>query len=128
MLCVWISALELEGTWRIGMGEIRLITLEQVKEKLAEGHGFILAMTLDEYAFQHKHIPGSICLQSKEDAIRLFEPQDEIVVYCSGEVCTASIMAYHFLVDQGFEDVRRYAGGLLEWEEAGLPLEGDFVE
>ena len=23
--------------------------------------------------------------------------------------------------------VRRYAGGLLDWEEAGLPLEGDFV-
>jgi hypothetical protein len=24
--------------------------------------------------------------------------------------------------------VRRYAGGLLDWEDAGLPLEGSFVE
>jgi hypothetical protein len=23
--------------------------------------------------------------------------------------------------------VRRYAGGLLDWEDAGLPLEGQFV-
>ena len=75
------------------MGEIRLITREQVKEKLDQGHEFILAMTLDEYAFQSKHIQGSICLDKKEDAIRLFEPQDEIVVYCSNASRSARIMA-----------------------------------
>ena len=109
------------------MGEIRLIAREEVKEKLDQGHEFILAMTLDEYAFLCKHIPGSICLHNKEDAVRLFEPHDEIVVYCSNEVCSASIMAFHYLVDKGFKDVRRYAGGLQDWEEAGFPLEGDLV-
>lgn len=110
------------------MGEIRLIDREELMEKLAHGHDFILAMTLDEYAFQCKHIPGSICLHKREDALRLFQPEDEIVVYCSNVSCNASIMAYHFLVDRGFEHVRRYAGGLQDWEEAGLPLEGDLVE
>ena len=110
------------------MGEIKLITREQLKEKLDQGHEFILAMTLDEYAFQCKRIPGSICLPKKEDAIRLFEPQDEIVVYCTNEICSASIMAFHFLVGKGFKDVRRYAGGLQDWEEGGFPLEGDLVE
>ncbi len=110
------------------MGEIRLITRQQLKEKLDQGHNFILAMTLDEYAFQCKHIPGSICLHNMEDAIRLFKPQDEIVVYCSNVLCKASIMTYHFLVSKGFENVRRYAGGLQDWEEAGFPLEGELVE
>lgn len=110
------------------MAEIRLITRERLKEKLDRGHAFVLAMTLDEYAFQSKHIPGSVCLHRKEDALGLFEPQDEIVVYCSNVSCNASIMAYHFLVDRGFVNVRRYAGGLQDWEEAGFPLEGDHVE
>jgi rhodanese-related sulfurtransferase len=110
------------------MGEIRLITRKELKEKLDQGDEFILAMTLDEYAFQCKHIQGSICLHNKEDAVKLFEPQEEIVVYCSNELCNASIMTFHYLVGKGFENVRRYAGGLQDWEEAGFPLEGDLVE
>jgi rhodanese-related sulfurtransferase len=31
------------------------------------------------------------------------------------------------LVQRGYGNVRRYAGGLLDWEDAGLPLEGDSV-
>jgi rhodanese-related sulfurtransferase len=37
-------------------------------------------------------------------------------------------MTFHYLVGKGFENVRRYAGGLQDWEEAGFPLEGDLVE
>jgi rhodanese-related sulfurtransferase len=37
-------------------------------------------------------------------------------------------MAYHFLIDQGFENVSRFSGGLSAWEEAGYPLEGVLVE
>jgi rhodanese-related sulfurtransferase len=29
-------------------------------------------------------------------------------------------------VRRGYHNVRRYSGGLLEWEDAGLPLEGSF--
>lgn len=110
------------------MGEIQLITRDELKEKLDRGDKFVLAMTLDEYAFQCKHIPGSICLPKKEDAIELSEPHDEIVVYCTNEVCSASIMVFHFLVAKGYKNVRRYAGGLQDWEEAGFPLQGDLVE
>ena len=35
---------------------------------------------------------------------------------------------YRELVRRGYENVRRYSGGLLEWEDAGLPLEGTMVE
>jgi rhodanese-related sulfurtransferase len=41
--------------------------------------------------------------------------------------CHASIALYHALVDSGYENVRRYEGGLTDWEAAGLPLEGDWV-
>jgi rhodanese-related sulfurtransferase len=53
--------------------------------------------------------------------------EDEIVVYCSGVACVSSMMAYKTLVDEGFKNVRRFAGGLPEWEDAGYQLEGEMV-
>jgi rhodanese-related sulfurtransferase len=50
------------------------------------------------------------------------------VVYCSNPACSASILAYQGLVARGYRNVRRYAGGLLDWEDAGYPLEGEAVE
>jgi rhodanese-related sulfurtransferase len=52
---------------------------------------------------------------------------DDIVVYCSNPECLASLAAYHRLVGHGYTKVRRYAGGLVDWEDAGLPLEGEWV-
>ena len=43
------------------------------------------------------------------------------------EDCIASSTAYSILTAQGYTNVRRYAGGLLDWEKAGFPLEGDMV-
>jgi rhodanese-related sulfurtransferase len=32
-----------------------------------------------------------------------------------------------YLVRHSYKHVRRYAGGILDWEEAGYPLEGEMV-
>jgi len=48
------------------------------------------------------------------------------VVYCSLVDCLSSVALYRDLVRRGYRNVRRYSGGLLDWEEAGLPLEGEF--
>ncbi len=37
--------------------------------------------------------------------------------------CFASQTTYRRLVEHGFSNVRRYVGGLSDWEGAGLPLE-----
>ena len=54
-------------------------------------------------------------------------PDDEIVVYCSGDSCPASKYAYQVLTERGYENVRRYAGGIADWEETGYPLEGEML-
>ena len=41
--------------------------------------------------------------------------------------CLSSVALYRDLVRRGYRNVRRYSGGLLDWEDAGLPLEGEFV-
>jgi rhodanese-related sulfurtransferase len=67
-------------------------------------------------------------LARREEGMERLSPEEEIVVYCSGPDCIASQAAYHMLVNSGYAHVRRFAGGLLEWEDAGYPLEGEMVE
>jgi len=105
--------------------KVLTITREELREKLARRDGFRLVMTLGELAFQQKHIPGSLRLETKEELLRALRREEEIVVYCTNVTCRRSVAAYHHLVRNGYTRVRRYADGLSDWEEAGLPLEGD---
>jgi rhodanese-related sulfurtransferase len=106
---------------------LNLISREELKEKLDRGDDFKLVMALSEWAFRAKHIPGSINVDRPEKVDGMLSSDDEIVVYCSNPACSASIMAYKILVQQGFKSVRRYAGGMQDWESAGYPLEGEMV-
>ena len=106
------------------------ITRDELKAKLDQGDNFKLVMTLNEWSFQAAHIPGSISINiaKLDQATELLQLDDEIVVYCAGEPCPASRIAYHFLVSNGYSNVRRYAGGITDWQAAGYPLEGEQVE
>ena len=101
---------------------MNLISREELKAKLDRGDDFKLVMTLGGWAFQAKHIPGSLNISDPKDHEKLLNLDDEIVVYCAGEECPASIAAYRILQSQGYSNVRRYAGGLADWEEAGYSL------
>jgi rhodanese-related sulfurtransferase len=106
---------------------MKLICREELKEKLDKGEDVKLVFVLGEWQYRAKHIPGSLNLYTLEEALKLFDQDDEIVVYCSNEACHASFVAYHFLLHHGFKNVRRYVGGLQEWEDAGYPLEGEMA-
>ena len=84
-------------------------------------------MALNRWAFEAKHIPGSIHFDTPAELYAAVRPDDEVVVYCSWVDCLASVALYRDLVRRGYRNVRRYSGGLLDWEEAGLPLEGKFA-
>jgi len=107
--------------------DIKTIEREELKEKLDRGDDFKLVMSLHDWAFRAKHIPGSIHFHTVEDALEGLDKDEEIVVYCSDVACVASQFAYRGLVDHGYTNVRRYAGGLADWDSAGLPLEGEAV-
>ena len=107
---------------------MKTISCEELKEKLDRGDDFKLVMSMGTWAFESKHIPGSINISSNEEALKLLKPDDEIIVYCSNVACVASQTAYHLLTQNGYTNVRRFSGGLAEWEEAGFPLEGSLVK
>jgi rhodanese-related sulfurtransferase len=51
----------------------------------------------------------------------------EVVVYCQGEDCDSSVKVAHRLLELGYRNIRHYSGGVDDWRDAGLPLEGGRV-
>lgn len=108
--------------------ETDLINREELKEKLDRGDNFDLVMVLGEWEYRASRIPGSLRVSTPEEGLRTLDPDNEIILYDSGPACPASRIACRFLKAHGYRRVRRYAGGLEEWESAGYPLEGEGVD
>jgi rhodanese-related sulfurtransferase len=107
--------------------EADLISCEELKEKIDRGDDIKLVMVLGEWEYRAKRIPGSLRVSTTEEGLQALDLDSDIVLYDSGPACPASRMACRFLKAHGYERVRRYAGGLEEWERAGYPLEGEGV-
>lgn len=113
----------------LGTEPVRTIGRDELKAKLDDpGDEFKLVMALNRWAYDAKRIPGSLHFDSPDGLYAALAPDDDIVVYCSHVDCLSSVALYRELERRGYRHVRRYAGGLLDWEDAGLPLEGSYVE
>src|SRR5918996_886148 len=112
----------------LGPEVIRTISREELKAKIDRGDAFKLIMALNRWAFDAKHIPGSVHFDTPDELYGAVRPDDEVVVYCSHVDCLSSVALYRDLIRRGYQNVWRYAGGLLDWEDAGLPLEGESVD
>ena len=106
---------------------MKTITREELKAKLDRGENVKLVMTMSDTAYDWLHIPGSLHFGKVADAVQQLSPDDEVVVYCTNPLCYYSIQAYHLLRSKGFTKVERYAGGLMDWQDAGYPLEGSLA-
>jgi len=104
------------------------ISKEELKQKLDNKEKFKLVYTSSVFGFNSKRIPGSIRVGDPQKVAELLEKQDEIVVYCTGGPCIASLYAYQLLKRNGFTNVRRYEGGTTEWEDSNYPMEGEFAK
>lgn len=77
-------------------------------------------------SYENIRIKGSVSIPRSELEAGRWKELDmhkEIVVHCSSYLCQASRKAARFLEKKGF-DVKAYEGGLKDWAEADLPMEG----
>lgn len=111
----------------ISTGPVRVISADELKAKLDHGDDFRLLNALGDWEFKAKRIPGSEHITTAAQAVGLIDPDEDVVVYCSHAGCHASLKLYRDLVDAGFADVKRFEGGLLAWDDAGFPFEGEDV-
>lgn len=103
---------------------VRTIERAELQQKLAASNPRLkLVMALGEWEFRTKHIPGSLHFADVPTMLSALQKDDEVVVYCTNPPCLASVALYQRLVKEGYTNVRRYAGGVEDWENAGLPLE-----
>ena len=97
---------------------------EALSRLLAADTPPVLVDVLPPSSFHAAHIKGAINIPV--DAIESLQkklPKDrKIITYCASKSCHLSTLAADKLLDLGYKDVAHYAGGLADWEAAGLPL------
>ena len=106
---------------------VREIDRAALNARLTQRESFKLVMASSDWGFRAKHIPGSVHFKNIAELLAAVAKDEEIVVYCSNLDCHASLALIQKLRDHGYENVAHYAGGLIDWEEGGLPVEGDWA-
>ena len=105
---------------------MNLISREELKEKIDRGDEFKLVMTLGEFGFRAKHIPGSL---RRHIAPHRRPNTSTQTTRSSSTAQTGNVSqafyAFESLEQAGYTRVARYAGGISDWEDAGYPLEGE---
>jgi rhodanese-related sulfurtransferase len=105
---------------------VPVVDRQTLRERLARGE-VKLIMAGSDFAFRAKHIPGSLHFPTLAAMFAALRTDEDLVVYCSNLDCHASIALIEHLRERGYQRVSHYAGGLLDWEAAGLPLEGEWA-
>jgi rhodanese-related sulfurtransferase len=122
--------MKLRQTWGMETTVAR-IDREALWGRMESGADFVLVDALSPMSFAAAHLPGAINLTPgwvDDRARRRIPDRDtEVVVYCQGEDCDSSVKVAHRLLELGYRNIRHYAGGVDDWSEAGLPLEGGRV-
>lgn len=82
---------------------------------------------LPESYYQQQHLPGAVNLTADEVEERasalLPDKSAAIVTYCSNPACQNSTQVAVKLEQLGYRNVRKYAAGIEDWTEAGLPTQ-----
>ena len=102
---------------------MNVISTKELKNKLDNGKKVRLLMTYSKEMYDQMHIPGSE--HYERNACQFLETlgeDEEVIVYCTNPLCFASIQAYKELKSLGVDKIRRYAGGLMDWQSAGYSL------
>jgi len=76
----------------------------------------------NEYAAAHLPHARSLPVAELKRNLTTFPRDKEIFAYCRGPYCVLSLEAVKFLRRRGYRAIR-LDDGVLEWQEAGLPIE-----
>jgi rhodanese-related sulfurtransferase len=110
---------------------IKIIKRDELMRMVSSGEKFKLVDVLDKGHYEKEHIKGAISLpldEIEKKAGRMLKKDETIVVYCASFDCQASTKAAEKLLSMGYKNVLDYKGGLKDYKETGLPLEGSLYE
>jgi rhodanese-related sulfurtransferase len=105
----------------------RTISRQELSSLIASGQPPIILEALPAKYFDDWHLPGA--RNMPHDEVRALAPQlapnksAPVIVYCANSACQNSHIAASVMGQIGYSDVRVYADGKKDWQEAGLPVE-----
>lgn len=108
---------------------VKLISRDELMEMINSGKRFKLVDVLTRESYAREHIRCAISLpldDIEKEAPKLLKQNELIVTYCANFDCPASTNAAEKLVSLGYPNVLDYKGGLKDYKEAKLPMEGSF--
>ncbi len=102
---------------------VDLVDLNKLTHMVNEGDVLIIDVRPEE-EYHQAHLPGAVSMPLDQLEIRLKDhPKDKhIVANCRGRFCILADKAVELLRSQGFQATRA-GDGVVEWRDAGLPLE-----
>lgn len=95
-------------------------------KKMESDQAVVVVNVLNSEAYDDCRIMSSINapLNLLESIASGWDKNQDIVLYCTSYSCLASKSAYSILKSMGFKQVAVYEGGIKEWRELGLPVDG----
>ena len=107
---------------------IEEVSREELCETLDCGRDVVLVDARSPISWAASRLPGAVNIPTgavdEQAPRRIPDRSADVVVYCGGGACEASLNVAGRLAELGYENVRHYAGGKQDWAAAGLPLEG----
>lgn len=109
--------------------ERKIITIDEIKKWMDDGKDFLLIDVLPPEYYAEKHIKGAVNAPVYEMIFLEYieklgiQKDKTIVVYNEDEKSLATEDAAMKLESAGYENVYEFAGGLAQWEKAGLEIE-----
>ena len=107
---------------------IDIVSLEQARE-VVSGSGFLVLDARSASDFDTGHLPGAISFpnatrgESYYELAALLQPDQPLLIYCSGKTCDDALQLGLFLREQGSKKILLFSDGFQAWNEAGLPVE-----
>lgn len=104
---------------------IQFVGIFEAEDLFAGGNAVFLDSRTEE-KYLEGHVLGAINIpfESGERIVEeqiAFPREKTLIVYCDGNECQSSVLLAKALAKYGFEDIRVFFGGWVEWVAAGLP-------
>jgi len=107
---------------------LKLVSLEEARQ-IAESFSHIILDARKPADYDAGRLPGALSLpltqfDEKFPGISpLLGGGQPVMVYCSGRECDESIKLGEILIKAGYTNIALFAGGMIEWNAAGYPVE-----
>ncbi len=103
-------------------------TATAAEVKALHDNGAIFIDVRNQRLYDRLRIPGAYHLDLKygydEESLAAVANKDEpVIIYCSGVKCSRSYRASEMAVSWGYKKVYYFRGGIVDWRDAGYPVE-----